>query len=357
MLGLPLDAAVKIQQSPDATEAAFMARLTCAMHRGLESPRESEGVIVHDQACGREVVAIVHQSQVQQEQIELFRMSAIASLILCAGLGISGCTSSHSSISTDQHASSQHTSNAPSEETIANHVSFWKLSGQAKSWIYLAVPPKTSEGELTNILWYVRDKVQSHRFHDLGLSAAEAARVERFSYGSVTIYRSKNKWKSEKDRKVPTAKDPPAAMYMWGDDGDRSNDSGSLFEGLGNDVSLEKVFDSSDHWVSSGMAASGTKSDDLEKRDARFTFAVRESGKYGRSGLPLNAYVDGRVLVLQGPLLTSEDNRVRVYKEFMTEHGSRLCDLNFTAIKLVPSKADTTQPVGAGRAYPVPCAK
>ena len=246
------------------------------------------------------------------------------------------------------------TARAEAAKLAATHPPFKLFAQKPDLPTILVVPEDTTDDQLRNLLWYLREEVQSARFKQLGLNpTASTYGGPSYLSGNLTIYRTP---KCAQEMYLATTGKPGpcgdttshnAAAYHWGDDGNPAHDEADLF-----DVSRKSaiVFDSSDHFQTEAEAAADPTGTNAQATQARILYATTQTAKQSKQ------HTDIRFFLYQPPdqlnavsyQFATEEVRQRFTREFFTLESDHLCPLGFRSLALGTKITDT-------RPTPIPC--
>ena len=205
------------------------------------------------------------------------------------------------------------------------------------------VAMNTTDEQLKSLLWFFRNKVQSHQYKDIGIS--HPASLTGYSDGMLLVYRgSKCANESYIDTLGPCGYgEHDAAGYQWGIDHNPNNDSGVIR--VKDD--LVAVFNYGDGWQvpaeaqaelsKEATAESERKTAEYEKRKIA---AQQLQERVTAMGYDINVWVhdenedEGRNLVLDSEMFKDTDTRVQFVNGVIPQWRKNLCKLGFKQVRL-----------------------
>lgn len=216
----------------------------------------------------------------------------------------------------------------------------------------VVVAETTPNEQMKALLWYLRTKIRTNAFKDLGLKPTDTFYgAPGYTSGIVDIYRGS---KCASEKYTPQGHPDPcgpsihkSASYHWGDGNDPHADGAYLVAETG---AVTPVFESTDHWQTEAEAQSDPDGAHAQATTARIRYATAETAKQSKRGSDLKFYVAEPTDELNALSYQFADQpgQKRFLNEYVFLEQEHLCAAGFLTIKL----AAAPKP---GTSYPIHC--
>jgi hypothetical protein len=281
---------------------------------------------------------------------------ARSTVFLCLALALaSGCKSTPAPTKTTTPSTAQtspvmdETARANAAKLAAAHPPFKLFLQKIDMPTILVVPETTTDDQLKSLLWYLRTKVRSGQFKDLGLQPT-ASLFDRAGYSSgvLNIYRGP---RCAREMYLTTnpcgASIHRSASYHWGEGGNRQADGADYVTQSGTEVQL---FDATDGWQTDAEAATDPDGTKARQSAARIKYSLTETARQVRQRTDIRFSVDvptDELDVISYQFATDQGQKTFL-NELLTLNRDQLCTLGFKTVSLGVRGAP-------GRPYPIDC--
>ena len=289
------------------------------------------------------------------------RTFQLVAIPLALALGATGCKTVTPPASTAKEAATKPTSKfmptaarAEATKSAAAHPTFKLFAQKPDLPTILVVAEDTSDDQLRNLLWYLREEVQSAHFKQLNLNpTASTYGGPSYLSGNLTIYRTP---KCAQEMYLATTGKPGpcgdttshnAAAYHWGDDGNPAHDEADLFDAT---RKVATVFEATDGFQTDAVATEDPTGTKAQATEARIHYATTQTAKQSKQHTDIRFFVyqPADQLNAVSYQFASGEARQRFTREFITLESDHLCALGFHNLALGTKITDT-------KPTPIPC--
>ena len=259
-------------------------------------------------------------------------------ILAFVAIAMSACHKNPSQTQTDPLPQSDQQNSSPA----AIYAPVFTVLYQDKSLVTMTVPPKTSDEEVSNLIWLLRDAAHSRSLASIGIS--ETLVESRDPIVTFEIYRNAKCAPEHygKGKRPCGEADHDSAFYMFGNFADRDGDGATIFDGPNETEGIQLwvvntpyepksyIHPSAAMNSEQGKGAIGTWGSDMQRR-----IAADFSSQVWNGGLHADFSTTPKAgeLEISADWLASEDEQQHI-KFLLKSHIREECSAGFRSVRV-----------------------